>query len=227
MSEFYRFTASANVDEARLEIFDVIGLWGVQAADFRAGLNKVTAKTLNVEINSPGGDVFTALAIYNMLKASGKTVVVKVLGVAASAASIIAMAGSKRIMPANTLMMIHNPQTTTAGNAADHHASASTLEKIGQSMVAIYATQTGLPDAEIQKMLGVDTWMSADEALALGFATQVGENVPLRALSPTARAKLPTAIAAAFGTATHSSTTPAGTAPTTAGIWAAHNRGSK
>lgn len=109
MRPCFKFVAATADQPSVLSIYDEIGFWGVQAKDFISDLAKVSSKVLNVEINSPGGDVFAGLAIYNALKGSGKEIVVKVMGVAASAASLIAMAGDKIIMPKNTFMMIHNP----------------------------------------------------------------------------------------------------------------------
>ena len=92
-----------------------------------------------MEINSPGGDVFAGLAIYNALKGSGKEIVVKVMGVAASAASLIAMAGDKIVMPKNTFLMVHNPWSVAMGNAEELRQTADTLDKIGESLKATYA----------------------------------------------------------------------------------------
>ena len=108
MRPCFAFNAATDT-EATLEIYDEIGFWGVQAKEFITQLKGVKAPVLNVEISSPGGDVFAGIAIYNALKASGKEIVVKVMGMAASAASLIAMAGDKIVMPKNSFMMIHNP----------------------------------------------------------------------------------------------------------------------
>jgi enoyl-CoA hydratase/carnithine racemase len=151
-----------------------------------------------VEINSPGGDVFAALAIYNALKSSGKDVAVKVLGVAASAASLIAMAGDKILMPKNSFMMIHNPWSSAIGNADELRQTAETLDKIGQSLKATYAAKTGMGDAELSAMLAKDTWLTADEALAMGFATEVVDDVQAFARFDMSRAELPDAVKAVF-----------------------------
>lgn len=191
---------AAAAAEATLSIYDVIGLWGVQAADFRAGLDAITAPVLNVEISSPGGDVFAGIAMYNMLKASGKTIHVKVMGVAASAASLIAMAGDKRIMPKNTHMMVHNAAGSGPGRgtAEDHRAQADLLDKIEDGLVATYVAVTGLEEAAVRALLSKDTWLTADEALAQGFATEVTEAIEATAAFDMDRADLPVHIKAIY-----------------------------
>ena len=201
MRPCFKFVAATADQPSVLSIYDEIGFWGVQAKDFISDLAKVSSKVLNVEINSPGGDVFAGLAIYNALKGSGKEIVVKVMGVAASAASLIAMAGDKIIMPKNTFMMIHNPWSFAAGNADELRDTAATLDKIGASLLATYAARTGMPEDEIKPLLAKDTWMTADEALASGFATEVTENVTAKASFDMARADLPTAVRAVFAAA--------------------------
>jgi ATP-dependent Clp protease protease subunit len=217
MAPFYRFRAATGSGTATLQIFDVIGLDGTGAGDFRVALAALTASTINVEINSPGGDVFDGIAIYNMLKASGKTIVTKVTGIAASAASVILMAGESREVPTNTFVMVHNPVTDSYGTAAQHRKVAEVLEKIGAGLVDTYAKTTGLSEARVKVLLAQDTWMTADEALALGFATKVTAAIEASASFPTARANLPAHVEAIFRT--HAK----GTAPTTSDIWANRN----
>lgn len=195
----YKFNAAATPDEpATLSIFDEIGFWGVQAKDFIRDLNAVTSKVLNVEINSPGGDVFAGLAIYNALKQSGKEIVVKVMGVAASAASLIMMAGDKRIMPKNTFTMVHNPWSFAMGNADELRETADTLDKIGSSLQATYVNATGQTPEKIAELLGKDTWLTADESLELGFATEVIDDVKANASFDMTRADLPANVRAVF-----------------------------
>ena len=201
MRPCFKFVAATADQPSVLSIYDEIGFWGVQAKDFISDLAKVSSKVLNVEINSPGGDVFAGLAIYNALKGSGKEIVVKVMGVAASAASLIAMAGDKIIMPKNTFMMIHNPWSFAAGNADELRDTAATLDKIGASLLATYAARTGMSEDEIKPLLAKDTWMTADEALASGFATEVVADVTAKASFDMARADLPTAVRAVFAAA--------------------------
>lgn len=199
MRPCFVFKAAATADAPEtLSIYDEVGMWGTQAKDFLVALAAVKSKVLNVEINSPGGDVFAALAMYNGLKASGKTVNVVVMGVAASAASLIAMAGDTITMPKNTFMMIHNPWSFAQGNAEELRDTADTLDKIGGSLKAVYAARTGMDEAELDALLATDTWLTADEALAKGFATAVVDEVKANAKFDMARAELPEAVAALF-----------------------------
>lgn len=193
----FKPAAAADAPETLL-IFDEIGFWGVQAKDFVSDLGKVKSKTINVEINSPGGDVFAGLAIYNALKSSGKEIVVKVMGVAASAASLIAMAGDKIVMPKNSFMMIHNPWSFAMGNADELRETADTLDKIGASLKATYASKTGMDESELDALLAKDTWLTADEALEMGFATEVVEDIKANAKFDMARADLPEQVKAMF-----------------------------
>lgn len=197
MRPCYIFNVASDT-EATLDIYDEIGFWGVQAKDFVDQLRGVKAKVLNVEINSPGGDVFAGLAIYNALRASGKEIVVKVMGMAASAASLIAMAGDKIVMPKNSFMMIHNPWSFAMGNADELRETAATLDKIGGSLLQTYASKTGLGEDELKTMLATDTWMTADEALEKGFATEVVDEIKVNAKFDLDRADLPEGVKAAY-----------------------------
>jgi ATP-dependent Clp endopeptidase proteolytic subunit ClpP len=201
MPRCFRFTNVASATEATLSILDEIGFWGVQASEFRAELDKVSAKKLSVEINSPGGDVFAGLAIYNMLKYSGKDIKTRVMGVAASAASIIMMAGDTREMPRNTFVMVHNAAGVTFGNADEHRATAELLDKIGDGLVATYVGATGMDEEKIRALLSEDTWMTADEALENGFATAVTDEISATAAFDMARADLPEHIKAIYASA--------------------------
>lgn len=202
MRPCFAFVPAASADAPEtLRIFDEIGFWGVQAKDFTSDLSKVQSKTLNVEINSPGGDVFAGLAIYNALKSSGKEIVVKVMGVAASAASLIAMAGDKIQMPKNTFMMVHNPWSFAMGNADELREQANVLDKIGDSLLKTYAARTGKSEDEIAPLLAKDTWLTADEAVEMGFATEVTDEVKANASFDMARADLPETVKAVFAMA--------------------------
>ena len=173
---WYSFQNAAANDVATVSIFDEIGMWGITAREFIGDLANVKAKVLNVDINSPGGSVFEGVAIYNALMnrvKSGTVVNVTVMGVAASIASYIAMAGSKITMPANTYMMIHNPWGRTGGNADEMRDYADLLDKIALNLVATYVARTGQTEDEVKAMLSKDTWLSAAEAKALGFCDEV------------------------------------------------------
>ena len=201
MRPCFSFKAATATAPAVLAIDDEIGFWGLQAKDFRESLNAISAKELHVEINSPGGDVFAGTAMFNMLRAwakDGKQVVTKVSGVAASIASVIFLAGDKRVMPKNTFAMVHQPWTFAMGNADDLREQADTLEKIGGGMVKTYMDRTGLSEEEVNALLAQDTWLSADEALEKGFATEISDEIKATAKFDMARAQLPENVQAVF-----------------------------
>ena len=204
MRPFFKFKMKATQPKvAQLSIYDEIGPWGVSAAGFRAGMDSVKdADTIELEINSYGGDVFAGLSIYNMLMASGKTINVKVMGVAASAASLIMMAGSTRSMPKNTMVMVHNPWGVAVGNSTEMRETADLLDKIGVGLHETYAKVTGLGDDELKAMLGKDTWLSADEALEHGFATEVTDEIEAQASFDINAADIPAAAKAIYAAAT-------------------------
>lgn len=181
---------------AQLSIFDEIGFWGVTAKDFIAEFNKITADTIDLSINSPGGNVMDALAIFNTLRMSGKTINVTVLGIAASAASYIAMAGDKITMPENTYMMVHNPINGVYGNADDMREMAAVLDKVGAGLLATYVKRTGKTHAEVSDLLKAETMMSAAEAVEMGFADVMTDAITATAKFDTDR--LPANIKALF-----------------------------
>ncbi|BEP28808.1 head maturation protease, ClpP-related [Helicovermis profundi] len=137
--------------------------------------------TLNIYINSPGGSVFAGQAIYNIIKRHSANVIVYIDGLAASIASIIAMAGDKIVIPSNAMIMIHNAWTIHAGNADDFRKVADDLDKIGESLVAVYVKRTGLSEEEIKSMMDVETWLTGKEAIEKGFADEVEEEKQIAA----------------------------------------------
>ncbi len=149
---WYSVKALAKDTAAEISIYDEIGMWGVTAKDFISDLKKVEAKELTLFINSPGGSVFDGLAIYNSLRQHPANVTVKVMGVAASAASFIAMAGDRIVMPENAFLMVHNPMGAVFGNADEMRDWADTLDKIAASLVGIYVARTGKDEKEIKEL---------------------------------------------------------------------------
>lgn len=201
MRQWYRFENKADGTEAELFIYDVIGasLWEdtISAKQFIDELQALpeNVKALRVRINSPGGDPFDATAIANALRnwasKDGRTVETIVDGLAASAASIVAMAGSKVVMADNALMMVHDPWTLAIGNAAEMRKMADTLDSIRDSIVATYRWHADLSDDEIKELMADETWMDADDAITYGFATEKTEGLKAAALlDPKALAKL-------------------------------------
>lgn len=146
------------------------------AVSFRNALNELgDVSYLDVHINSGGGDVFEAAAIYNMLKRHKAQVTVYIDGLAASAASVIAMAGDKIVMPANSMMMIHNAWGIGVGNHNDFRKIAEDLEKINNSTVkqSYLSKNADLDEAELSRLMNEETWLSANEALEMGLADEV------------------------------------------------------
>lgn len=201
MRPCFKFTAKAGNKPAVLALDEEIGFWGTQAKDFRAQLDAVDGKELVVEINSVGGDVMAGLGIYNMLRSwakDGKTVTTRVTGVAASIASIIALAGDKREMPKNTFAMVHQASTFAVGTADDMRDAADTLDKVDGSLRGIYMDRMGVDEAKAKEIMAKDTWLTADESLDLGFATALVEDIKATAKFDLARAALPDNVAAIF-----------------------------
>lgn len=130
---------------------------------------------LKVYVNSGGGDVFAGQAIYSMLKRHPARVTVYVDGLAASIASVVAMAGDRVIMPRNAMMMVHNPWAMVIGTAADMRKMADDLDQIRESLIAAYQEKTDLSRRRLIAMMDAETWMTAEEAVELGFADELEE----------------------------------------------------
>lgn len=146
----------------------------VTPAQFKAELDALgNIQTLKVMINSPGGDVFAGQAIHTMLWRHPATVQVYIDGLAASTASLVAMAGDVVIMPRNAMLMIHDPSVDAGGNARDHRQMADSLDVVRESMIAAYQRKTELSHDELVTLLEAETWMTAERAVAQGFADQI------------------------------------------------------
>lgn len=165
--------------EAEISIYDEIGLWGVTAKDFRDSLDALgDVQRIALRINSPGGDVFDGLAIYNMLRRHGAIITATIDGVAASMASVIAMAGDTVTMPENSMLMIHDPSGAVIGTSKDMRELADALDKIKEGLVGAYASKSGLSRGQIAELMADETWLTAKEAVELGFAD--GIEAPVR-----------------------------------------------
>lgn len=170
-------------NEAELLVYGYIGGWDVQSRDFVRQLKELDkGTTLRVRINSGGGSAFEGLAIYHALRKYSGHKIVEIDALAASAASIIAMAGDEIIMPKSTFIMIHNGWTWMDGNAQELKHAAEVMTELDKSMANIYASRTGQEFDTIKTMMDEETWLSADTALALGFATSTVEDVPIAAM---------------------------------------------
>ncbi len=157
-------------DEAEVLLYDEIGgLWGIQADDIRRDLESLAAKTIHVRINSPGGSVFDGMAVYNTLREHDARIVTHIDGLAASMASVIAMAGDEVRMSESAFLMIHEPWTITIGNAEQLRKDAALLDKIGGTAVHIYQAKTGVDDEEVRAWMEAETWFTGQEAADAGF----------------------------------------------------------
>jgi len=165
------FSVRALADgSAEINLYDEIGLWGVTAKRFREVLDGIDADKIVLNINSPGGDVFDGVAILNDLLAHKASVVVRVTGLAASIASVIAMAGDEIQIADSAFFMIHNAWTVAIGDSRVMADRAKVLAKIDTQLNATYATRTGCDPDQIAEMCDAETWLTADEAIELGFA---------------------------------------------------------
>jgi len=156
-------------DETEIMIYDVIGWPFISADDFVRALAGITAKTVTVRINSPGGDVFDGMAIFNALKTYNGKVVTRIEGIAASMASVIALAGKEVQAYANTMYMIHEPYAFTAGNQYSLRELADILEKMSGQMIDIYSSNASPGKREIAQMMKDEAWLTAKEAKEKGF----------------------------------------------------------
>jgi len=179
-SRWYDFRAQAR--GAEIVIYDEIGAFGIPAKAFLDELKALgPVAELTVRINSPGGSVFDGVAIYNALKRHQAKVTVWIDGIAASIASMIAMAGDEVVMPENAMLVLHDPSGLVAGTALDMRAMAEALDRMKAGMVAAYRDKSGRGDAEIEALMAAETWLSAQEAVALGLADRVEEPVRMAA----------------------------------------------
>ncbi|MDR6445586.1 ATP-dependent protease ClpP protease subunit [Paraburkholderia terricola] len=168
---------------AEIRIYDEIGFWGTDAKTFIAQLDAAAASATEVivAVNSPGGDVFDAFAIYNALRRHAGKVTARVDGVAASAAGLVVMAGDQVVMPENAMLMIHNPWTIALGSAADLRSTADMMDKARDGILAAYRRKSGQTDGELTAMMDAETWLTALEAQSLGFCDVIEEPVRLAA----------------------------------------------
>lgn len=165
---------AAVTDDNSISVFDVIGqdYWGdgVTAKRIAGALRAMNGADVTVNINSPGGDMFEGLAIYNLLREYEGRVTVKVLGIAASAASVIAMAGDDIQIGRGAFLMIHNCWVYAMGNRHDFAELAQSLEPFDTAMADIYAARSGLDMAAVQKLMDAESYIGGSDAVAKGLA---------------------------------------------------------
>jgi len=182
MSKFWNFK-NVSETEGELTLYGTIAessWWDdvVSSKQFATDLKALGNVTqITVRINSGGGDVFAGHAIYALLKDHPANVTVKVDGIAASAASVIAMAGNEIIVPASSFMMIHNPSSIAYGEAKDFTKMATTLNTIKDGIISAYMAKTGKDKEEISILMDNETWMTGEDAVREGFADKVSSDI--------------------------------------------------
>lgn len=195
MRKWYAFKALAEGDTvAEIDILDVIGTWGeeiwgdvVTAKSFLDELSNLpeAVGTIRVRVNSPGGDIFAAVAIANGLRdqraSKGRRVEMRVVGLAASAASVILQGGDVIEVADNALVMVHNPWSFAIGTAEDIRKGAEALDKVRDTIITTYQWHSELSAEQIGALMDAETWMDADEAVANGFATEKVEGLRVAA----------------------------------------------
>jgi ATP-dependent protease ClpP protease subunit len=182
------YRSSAKASRGTMELYGIIGAdWfgdGITSKMVSDSLKAMgNVSTIDVSINSPGGDVFEGRGIYNLLKQHSARVEVRVIAEAASAASLIAMAGDEITMSEGALMMIHRASGLAYGNVDDIKGLLKLLETVDETMVTTYAARSGNTEAKVRGWLEAETWMTADEAVLRGFADKSEEPAKVAALS--------------------------------------------
>lgn len=177
MKKFWNWVRDETTEERTLYLNGVISdetWWGDEITpkmfkdDLLAGAGNVT-----VWINSPGGDVFAAARIYNMLMDYTGKITVKIDGLAASAASVIAMAGGDVYMSPVSMLMIHNPSTIAIGDSEEMLRAKALLDEVKESIINAYELKSGLSRAKLSHLMDAETWMNANKAVELGFADKI------------------------------------------------------
>jgi len=174
--KFYALEQTGN-NETTVTLYDEIGAFGAGSKEFLADLGKLSGQHIHLRINSPGGSVVEGTAIYNALRRHEGGLTVHIDALAASMASVIAMAGSPVFMADNALLMIHNPWTVSMGESKDLRKEADLLDKLKVNLRNAYVRKTGINAEEIGAMMDAETWLDAVEAVALGFADAIEEGV--------------------------------------------------
>lgn len=178
-NKFWQFKAATENKPAELLLYGDISSsswWGdeVTPKQFKKDLDALgDVDEINVYINSDGGDVFAGQAIYSMLKRHKAKIIVYVDGLAASIASVVAMAGDTVYMPKNSMMMVHNPWTIAVGNAEDFRKLADDMDKIRESIITVYQDKSEMEKDKIIELMDAETWMTAEEAVEYGLADEI------------------------------------------------------
>lgn len=154
-------------------IYDEIGGWGVTSQDFARELQEIDSDTITLRLNSPGGEVYAGIAIMNSLIDHKARVIVKIDALAASIASVIAMAGDEVIMGSHSEFMIHDASTIAVGNASEIQEVVDTLKRVSQNIAEVYAERAGGDAEDWRALMLAETWFSAEEAVEIGLADKL------------------------------------------------------
>lgn len=188
MKKFWNFIINEETSETELYFEGPISdcTWfgdEITPAMFRDELAKVSGN-LTVWVNSPGGDCVSASQIYTMLRNHKGKVTVKIDGIAASAASVVAMSGDETLISPTGYLMIHNPMTLASGNRSDMEKAIALLDEIKEGIINAYVRKTGLSRNKISKLMDDETWLNAEKALQLGFVDGILFDEKKRAFIP-------------------------------------------
>ena len=159
--------------EATVYIYDEISWFGINAEKFIKDLNDIKSKTINIRFNTPGGSVFDGTAVYNAIKQHNSRTISHIDGLAASIGSVIALASDEVRMAENAFLMIHDPWSIVIGNSDTMREEADLLDKVGGTIAKTYMDKTGKEEKEIKDLMTKETWMTADEALEMGFIDSI------------------------------------------------------
>ena len=185
---WYNMTAAEGETSAEISIYDAIGSFDVNAKQFVDELKEINADTINLRINSPGGSVIDGNAMFNALQRHPAKVITHIDGLAASMASVIAMAGDEVHMADNALLMIHNPWTFSMGDADELRADADLLDKMSASILSSYGRSQYEVD-ELKNLMDEETWFTAQEAFDAGFVDHISTGLRAAAGDITAMAE--------------------------------------
>ena len=185
---WYNMTAAEGETSAEISIYDAIGSFDVNAKQFVDELKDINAEVINLRINSPGGSVIDGNAMFNALQRHPAKVITHIDGLAASMASVIAMAGDEVHMADNALLMIHNPWTMSIGDADELRADADLLDKMSASILSSYG-RSQYEVEELKNLMDEETWFTAQEAFDAGFVDHISTGLRAAAGDITAMAE--------------------------------------
>ena len=172
-TDWFRMQNNAMTGIGEVYIYDEIGYFGVGASDFVAALAQFRGQALDIHINSPGGDVYDGIAIHTAIQGHGSPTTAYIDGLAASAASFIAMGVDNVVIARPAEMMIHDAMGLTIGNAADHRAMVEDLDRVSDNIAGIYAAKAGGTAADWRERMLAETWYTAEEAVQAGLADSI------------------------------------------------------